>query len=122
MLTHGTLTHDGTTYEAVPARIARTDLGYEDHGIFTVTMTLEWGSSAQGMPGYQFGRGDEPDLVGAFLRRVLAVVKAERWEDVAGRSVYALRADGMVRGLASVDDDAQRVFIAADLFAKEAAS
>lgn len=122
MLNYGTLTHDGTTYEAIPARITRTMLGYEDHGIFTCSLAFEWGGGSQSAPGYSFGKGDDLDKAGAYVRRVLAVVGASRWEDVAGRSVYVLRADRMIRGIASVDDDGQRVFIAADLFADEVPS
>ena len=121
-LNYGTLDHDGATYEAIPARIVRTAIGPEDHGIFTIQLGFEWSGSGQGMPGYQFGRGDERDLTGPYIRRVMTVVGVPRWEDVAGSSVYVLRAGGMIRGLASVDDGAQRVFIAADLFAEETVS
>ncbi len=120
-LSYATLAHAGAEYEAIPARIARTDLGYQDHGIFTIGLYFEWGSGSQGMPGWSFGRGDAEDKVGAFVRRVLAVVGVSRWEAVAGSSVYVLRAGGVIRGLASVDDDGQRVFIAADLFVEDRA-
>ncbi len=118
MLTYGTLTHDGVEYEAIPARITRTDLGYEDHGIFTVSIRFEWGGgSSQSMPGYGFGKDDDEDKIGAFLRRVLAVVGVTRWEDVPGKPVFALLDRRTIRGMASMDG--RTVFVAAELFADE---
>jgi hypothetical protein len=118
-LGHATLDHGGVTYDAIPARIVRTDLGYEDHGIFTISIMFQWGSAVQGMPGWSFGKGDDRDLAGAFIRRVLAVTGRTRWKDVTGTTVYVLRADGAVRGLASLEDDAATVFVGQELFAAE---
>jgi len=119
-MTYASLVHNGIEYEAIPASIARTDLGWEDHGIFTVQIMFEWGPSGQGMPGYSFG-GKEPTdpRLGAYLAAVLRVAGVGRWEDLRGRRVYMLRDGHMIRGLANLDDPEGNLFVPADLFKED---
>lgn len=57
------------TDETKNARIARTTLGYEDHGIMSVWIHLDYGGSGQGFGGYAL---DTPlrDSTGKFLKRI----------------------------------------------------
>jgi hypothetical protein len=75
------------------AKITRTMFGWEDHGILTFVLTLDYGGSGQGAgmiclsggkPTTYMERGLEllADLMGA--------VGVERWEDLPGKSVVAL--------------------------------
>jgi hypothetical protein len=77
------------------AKITRTMLGTEDHGIMTFFLHLEYDGGGQGFGGYGM---DEPvkDENGKFLRRrgtafgcdailrVLETLEIENWEDLPG--------------------------------------
>lgn len=84
------------------AKITNTKLGYEDHGILTCMLIVNYGNTSQGVGGYALDAPlrDENDR---FLRRngtafgmefVARVIKAcgvETWEEVKGRTVYVLQ-------------------------------
>jgi hypothetical protein len=84
------------------AKITSTSLGWEDHGIFTVWLNLDYGGSGQGAGGYAL---DQPlrDKNDKFIKRtgtasgmdfIIGIIRAcgvEKWEDVEGRTVIALR-------------------------------
>jgi hypothetical protein len=83
------------------AVIVRTSLGFEDHGIFTFYINLDYGGSGQGFGGYGMCDPvfDEPGhkfrcrrgtAFGAeAIMRLLKVVGVEKWEDLKGKSVRA---------------------------------
>jgi hypothetical protein len=83
------------------ARIRRTTLGYEDHGILTFMLILEWPGAGVGFGGYALDRPErnEDNVTirrgSAFgmeaIRSVLEVVGVEKWEDLPGQPV---RIDG----------------------------
>ena len=80
------------------AVIESTHLGWEDHGILTCYLYLDYGGSSQGFGGYAL---DEPttDRSGKFagragsatgmrfIERILKTVGAEKWEDLKGKHV-----------------------------------
>ncbi len=81
------------------AKISSTRLGWEDHGIFTFSIGLDYGGSGQG-----FGDCcmDEPlkkngqfiERVGTavgmdLIMRILKAVGVEKWEDLKGMHVRA---------------------------------
>ena len=80
------------------ARIESTTLGFEDHGIFTYWVMLDFGGSGQGFGGYGL---DEPrtDGAGKYLGRrgtvygcdaiirLLEVLGVESWEKLKGTPV-----------------------------------
>lgn len=79
------------------AKITGVSLGYEDHGVFTCNLTLDYGGGGQSFGGYTL---DEPKRKNGkflgrfgtaygmeFLIRILKVVGVETWEDLKGKSV-----------------------------------
>lgn len=80
------------------ARITSTMLGYEDHGIMTTMLHLDYGSSAQGFGGWGldeykgergYGSRQPTALCGFFIKRVLEVVGVDKWEDLKGKYIRA---------------------------------
>jgi hypothetical protein len=74
------------------AVITRTSLGWEDHGLFTFMLSLDYGGSGQGAcgPALATSKGSWPkaaDLLGEILK----VVGVNNWEDLKGKSVIAIR-------------------------------
>jgi hypothetical protein len=83
-------------YEIKNAKIDGTSLGIQDHGIFTFSISLDYGGSGQSFGGFVLD--DKPDDTGkrrgsAFgcdaILQVLRVVGVDRWEDLVGKSVRA---------------------------------
>jgi hypothetical protein len=68
------------------AIIKKTFLGIEDHGIFTATLTLNYGGTEQG-----FGMHDLTyEAYGIkYLRSILKAVGVESWEDLVGTPIRA---------------------------------
>jgi len=76
------------------AKITGTSLGFEDHGIMTFFIYLEWKSAGVGFGGYaldaydktlekRVGVGESLDLI----KEILEVVGVEKWEDLKGQYV-----------------------------------
>lgn len=117
------------------AKIERTMLGYEDHGIFTVTLTLNYGEG--GAQGAGMAALDEPthDDDGRFAGRVgtkmghdyiIGIIRAcgvDSWEQIKGRTIIALREDGYhgaVIGIKPLPTEPGTPFIFASVFPREA--
>lgn len=113
------------------AKIERTFLGYEDHGIFTVSLTLDYGGG--GHQGAGSACLDTPlkDEDGKFLRRVgtrmghdyiIGIIRAcgvDSWEQIKGRTVIALREHGYhssVIGIKPLPTEPGTEFIFASVF------
>lgn len=86
------------------AKITSTMLGYEDHGILTAMLGVDYGTSAQGIGGYCLdeSRRDENDsFVGRFgtafgmewVRRTLKACGVDSWEKVKGRTILVFKED-----------------------------
>ena len=88
----------GTTLERL-ARIESTQLGPEDHGIFTAMIHLDYGESGQGVGGYDLRCGRS---CYRFVEGVLQACNVDSWEKVKGCTVLALIEDQMVCGLKSL--------------------
>lgn len=97
------------------ARISGTMLGWEDHGILTCMVSLEYGGSGQGFGGYTF---DEPVREGGefkgrigtaygmeFVARILKVVGVEKWEDLKGKYVRVDASHTKVHRIGHVIED-----------------
>jgi hypothetical protein len=77
----------------VNARIAATTLGREDHGIFTASISLDYGSSSQSFGGYALD-GKPARTPGShrpgtrygleFIIRLLRALEVESWEKLKG--------------------------------------
>ena len=73
------------------AIIERTMLGYEDHGIFTCYLYLNYGGSGQGFGGYFLDSYDEEkqERIGSaygmdFIVSILKVMEVSTWEELKG--------------------------------------
>jgi hypothetical protein len=99
------MTTDTSTYTETIAKIAGTSLGWEDHGIFTLMLHLDYGGSGQGAGGFALDeprKGESGEHIGRygtafgmeFIARVMRACGVNEWGDVAGRTVIALRDPG----------------------------
>lgn len=81
------------------AKIERTALGVEDHGIFTAMLHCSYGHSGQGVGGYtldQPRRDIDDKFIGRFgtaygmefIRRVLLACGVDSWEKLPGRTIF----------------------------------
>lgn len=112
------------------AKVGRTTLGYEDHGIFTCMLHLNFGSSGQGAAGYSL---DEPrhdadaKYIGRFgtafvMEWVIRAMKAcgvREWDEVKGRTVLCLRDEqSRIVGIKPLPTEKGETFIFAELAAE----
>ncbi len=80
--------------ETKNAKIINTFMGIEDHGIFTFSLTLDYGGPQQGYGMYYLDVHDEetktrkshPASIVA-LRKIIEVVGVRSWEDLKGKHV-----------------------------------
>lgn len=102
-------------------KIKSTMLGWEDHGIFTFFLDLDYGGSQQGAGGYGL---DEPIQINGshytrqgtvygleFIMRVLQAAGVRKWEELPGRTLYAIIEDGLVRGLKPLPTEGGKAFM-----------
>lgn len=106
-----------TEYVRKNAVIDDTMLGWEDHGIFTFLLGLNYGGSHQGAGGLCLSGGRPTKYMARGLELVADILKTvgvEQWEKLKGRSVVALIGDdgwnSPVLGLASFIGDRQVIF------------
>lgn len=86
---------DNQEPETRNAKIVNTKLGYEDHGIFTVWLELDYGGTMQGFGGYGLDEWQQEesyrrDLTGVgteFIRSILDTVGVETWEQLRGQVI-----------------------------------
>lgn len=107
------------------AKIVKTTLGYEDHGILTFFLHLEYGGGGQGAGGYALDRYSEmaKRRVGTeegceFIIRVLRACGVSKWEDLKGRTIFALRDEGygsLIRGIENLPTEKGERFEFADI-------
>lgn len=80
------------------AKIAATQLGYDDHGIVTAFLQLQWPGMAGGFGGYALHSDHPHSGLTAFgmqyLRSVLDTVGVRTWEDLAGKHVRIAQEPG----------------------------
>jgi len=80
------------------AVIESTMLGVEDRGIFSFSLTLNYGGSGQGAGGYvldkpikdkngTFIKREATSLAGKLIMKILDVVGVEKWEDLKGQHI-----------------------------------
>jgi hypothetical protein len=67
------------------AQISDTMLGFEDHGIMTALVSLDFGGASQGFGGYALGGAFGVE----FIKKVLRVVGVDHWEQLQGQHVRA---------------------------------
>lgn len=95
--------------ETLNAKITYTHLGYEDHGIMTFYLGLDYGGSGQAAGGYALDDRDPlKDIDGIFLGRkatkifgltvqaILNTLELQKWEDLPGTHIRVKADDGKV--------------------------
>lgn len=75
------------------AKIEQTFLGWEDHGIFTATLILDYGGSGQGTPAYSFGTKEGTAFGCNFIMRLMQACGANEWSQIKGTTILALFED-----------------------------
>lgn len=111
----------GLEANEIIAKIAATSLGYEDHGILTIWLHLDYGGSGQGAGGYALDGFDKELNVrvpsvecGRWVAGVIGACGVKKWEDVAGRTIIAIRDQdgwgGTVVGLRPLPTEGGRPF------------
>lgn len=80
------------------AQIAATQLGYDDHGIVTAFLQLQWPGMGGGFGGYVLHSDHPHSGLTAFgmqyLRSVLDVVGVRTWEELAGKHIRIVQEPG----------------------------
>jgi hypothetical protein len=80
------------------ARIHSVSLGKESHDILTAFLNLDFDGFSQGFGGYQLYNNyqeyyEQGNYAGFFIKRCLEVVGADRWENLAGKTIR-VKTDG----------------------------
>lgn len=99
-------------------RISSTMLGYEDHGILTCWLQMDFSGTGQGFGGFDLdapplkrasGFDREPSVhAGFWIARILKTVGVEKWEDLKGKYVRVDRGEGwggLIEGIGHITDD-----------------
>jgi hypothetical protein len=99
------------------AKVTSAHLGWEDHGIFTCWVDLDYGGSAQGAGFYSLDRWHEgrKQRIGTakgleFIMRLMQVFAARDWSDIVGKTCYAIIADSKVVGLEPLPTERGKAF------------
>src|SRR5690348_5448746 len=107
------------------AKIRHVKLGWEDHGIFTCQLDLDYGGSGQGAGGYALDearKGGNDEHIGRFgtaygmewIIRLMRACNAQDFSEVKGKTVIALRDEGYhgrVRGIKPLPTERGESFI-----------
>lgn len=74
--------------EIINAEITGTQLGFEDRGIFTFSVDLNYGGNgAQSFGGYALGK----EYTNYVIKGILKTVGVDNWEDLKGKHVRVER-------------------------------
>ena len=79
--------------------IKSASLGFEDHGLLTFWLDLDFGGSGQGFGGYCLGGG----FTDACIRGILEAVGVKDWVDLVGKQVWVTRRSGKPAAWGSSD-------------------
>jgi hypothetical protein len=122
-----TIEHGGSTFMGHIGTIKATSLGYEDHGILTASLTVEWQGGGVSVGGFCLDTPRDRQAKDYARKgtaygldhviRLMETVGVDRWEDLKGKQVIVLF-DGptrstlglMSRGIASTTDES-KVFV-----------
>jgi len=104
--------------EKTIAKITKAELGFEDHGIFGFNIEFRLTQHMHQATGWYSLEGGSVD----FIRHVLQAAGVERWDRLAGRTVFVLREDGIIKGIENLPTEPGNAFIFKeyfDLYAKK---
>lgn len=84
------------------AIITSTFLGVEDHGIFTCILYTQSGALQQGFGSHNL-KYKEYGIT--YLRRILSVLKVEKWEDLPGTHLRIHGTSGKIEKIGHIIED-----------------
>lgn len=92
------------------ATITKTMLGFEDHGIFTFFLYLDYGGSAQGAGGWGLSHTPKDKVIaspmlGRLIIKILQTMRVDTWEQLRGLHIRADHDNGKVHGIAHYLED-----------------
>ena len=87
--------------EILNVRIESTSLGFEDHGILTFYLFLEWEGAGQGFGGYALGKAYTTFVIEGILK----TIEVENWEDLSGKYIRIKRKDGKIIEIGNIIKD-----------------
>jgi len=95
------------------AKIERTFLGFEDHGILTGFLHVTYGSAAQGIGGYTI-----TPVAGPYIERTLKACGVDSWEKLRGRTIYVLTdpSTRRVEGIENLPTEPGERFVFTEVF------
>jgi hypothetical protein len=92
--------HNAVEYGGQVGTITSTALGYQDHGILTASLTVEWKGGGVSVGGYCLDQPKDRDARDYSRRgtaygldhliRILETVGVDRWEELKGKQVIVL--------------------------------
>lgn len=80
------------------AKIEKTFLGYEAHGILTAYLHVNYGGALQGVGGYDL-RPDSAVSCPGWIDRTLRACGVRSWEELKGRTIFVLTSERQVVGI-----------------------
>lgn len=95
------------------AKIKDTFLGYEDHGIITIMLSVDYGGAAQGVGLYDLGsrsRDAKPGMWDRWIKGVLSACGVEQWEKIRGRTIMVLIEGGVPAGIKPLPTEPGKAF------------
>lgn len=109
---------DDQDYQREIAKVESTHFGFEDHGVLTAYMHVNYGGMTQSVGGYFLGPNNGPACA-EFMSRILRAFGVNTWEAVRGRTVYVLRDANTrrVEGIEPLPTERGERFIFVDAFA-----
>jgi hypothetical protein len=94
------------------AKIERTHLGFEDHGILTGSLHVNYGGAGQGIGGYSIAT-----VAGDYIKRTLEACGVRTWEELRGRTIYVLTdSNRRVVGIENLPTEPGGRFLFAEVF------
>lgn len=94
------------------AKIERTFLGFEDHGILTGYLHVNYGGAGQGVGGYAIR-----SVAADYIAWTLGACGVDNWEKLVGRTIYVLTdADRRVVGIEPLPTEPGQRFFFPDAF------
>jgi hypothetical protein len=82
-------------------KITSTMLGFEDHGILTASITIDFGHSRQGFGGYSLGE----TYTDQWVRGVIKAVGVQSWEELVGTFVRVKTKDRLITSIGHIIED-----------------
>lgn len=102
-------------YKKEIAKITRTHLGYESHGILTIYLTVDFGGAGTIIGGYNLSIGNGGAMA-KFVAGVLRATGVQTWEEVRGRTVLVLSdSDRKVVGIENLPTEDGALFLFSEM-------